>query len=165
MNFEKYKHIQNKIFDRESIKKRLAFWKFKSQKIVFSNGCFDILHKGHVEYLAKAAEFGDVLIIGLNSDSSVKRLKGANRPVQDENTRALILAALQFVDAVILFDSDTPKDLIEFINPDVLVKGKDYAINQIVGADFVLNNGGKVETIELVEGQSTTNVIEKIKTF
>jgi rfaE bifunctional protein nucleotidyltransferase chain/domain len=132
-------------------------------EIVFSNGCFDILHLGHIDYLEKAAALGDRLIVALNTDASVKRLKGESRPINDEWARSRMMAALAFVDAVILFDEDTPFDLISALKPDILVKGSDYAIENIVGADFVINQGGRVETIALVEGFSTTGLINKLK--
>ena len=132
------------------------------KKIVFTNGCFDILHRGHIEYLSMARDLGVVLIIGLNTDDSVKRIKGEGRPVQDETSRALILASLRFVEAIILFDEDTPYDLISMIKPDVLVKGGDYTEETIVGADIVKANGGEVVTIPLVEGYSTSGLIEVI---
>lgn len=150
---------QNKIFEKQVLGNRVAMWKFQSRKVVFTNGCFDILHRGHIEYLSKARDLGDVLIIGLNTDDSVRRLKGEGRPVQDEMSRALALASLRFVEAVILFDEDTPHDLIDFIRPDVLVKGGDYSDATIVGADIVKENGGQVVTIPLVEGYSTSKVL------
>lgn len=150
---------QNKIFEKQVLGNRVAMWKFQSRKVVFTNGCFDILHRGHIEYLSKARDLGDVLIIGLNTDDSVRRLKGEGRPVQDEMSRALALASLRFVEAVILFDEDTPHDLIDFIRPDVLVKGGDYSDATIVGADIVIENGGQVVTIPLVEGYSTSKVL------
>ncbi|MFW5656806.1 MAG: D-glycero-beta-D-manno-heptose 1-phosphate adenylyltransferase [Bacteroidota bacterium] len=136
--------------------------KFKGKKVVFTNGCFDILHRGHVEYLYKASLLGDFLFLGLNSDASVRRLKGENRPVQDEIARMTILASLYFVDAIMIFDEDTPYELIKKVQPDFLVKGKDYKAKEIVGYDIVTQNGGKVKTIDLVEGYSTTNLIRKI---
>ena len=151
---------QGKIFDRAVLSNRVAMWRFQMRKIVFTNGCFDLLHRGHIEYLSKARDLGDVLIIGLNTDDSVKRIKGEGRPVQDETSRALILASLRFVEAVILFDEDTPYDLISMIKPDVLVKGGDYTEETIVGADIVKANGGEVVTIPLVEGYSTSGLIE-----
>jgi D-glycero-beta-D-manno-heptose 1-phosphate adenylyltransferase len=155
--------IQSKIhLDRSELESILAVWRFKDQRIVFTNGCFDIIHRGHVEYLAKAASLGDQLIIGLNTDASVKRLKGTTRPVQDENTRALVLAAFGFVSKVVLFDEDTPYELIKLIQPKVLVKGGDYKASDIVGYDIVTSNGGSVETIDLVEGHSTTKLINKM---
>ena len=139
----------------------LSLWRFKDDKIVFTNGCFDILHKGHIEYLAKAASLGTKLVIGLNTDDSVKRLKGDSRPVNDENARALLLASLTFVDKVIFFDTDT-RDLIDFVQPDVLVKGGDYKPEEIVGYDIVKAKGGEVITIDFIEGYSTTATIEKM---
>jgi rfaE bifunctional protein nucleotidyltransferase chain/domain len=135
---------------------------FSDQKTVFTNGCFDVLHVGHVQYLAQAKSLGDILIIGLNSDQSVKRLKGENRPVNPENARALVLAALQFVDYIVLFEEDTPYNLISQIVPDFLVKGGDYQIADIVGADVVQNHGGQVITIPFVEGFSSSNIINKM---
>ena len=154
--------IYDKISSRDFLAEKLNLWRKEGKTIVFSNGCFDILHRGHVEYLSKAADLGDILVIGLNTDASVKRLKGPSRPVNDEKARAVVLAALEFVDAVIFFDEDTPYNLIKYVQPDVLVKGKDYKAEDIVGYDIVINKGGKVETIELVEGFSTTNTIEKM---
>jgi len=150
----------DKIFSLESLLEQRKKW--KNQKVVFTNGCFDILHLGHVDYLEKAASKGDKLIVALNTDSSVSKLKGPNRPVNTEQARARIIAALSFVDAVVLFSEDTPLSLIKQLLPDALVKGSDYEISNIVGADVVMENGGKVETIDLVEGYSTTNIINKI---
>ncbi len=158
---DKFELIKSKILTKEALLPFLHVLKLKSKKIVFSNGCFDILHRGHVEYLAKAASHGNALIIGLNSDESVKRLKGPNRPVQDQNSRALVMASLHFVDYVVLFDEDTPYELIDFIKPHVLVKGSDYKEDEIVGADIVKKNKGKVITIDLVEGYSTSSIIER----
>jgi len=160
MNY--FENINHKILNGEGLEKWLEECRSSGKKIVFSNGCFDILHRGHVEYLSKAAEKGDVLIIGLNTDASVKRLKGPTRPVNDENARAFVLAALEFVSAVTLFDEDTPYQLINKVQPDVLVKGSDYKPENIVGYDIVMAKGGRVETIELVEGFSTTKTIEKL---
>jgi rfaE bifunctional protein nucleotidyltransferase chain/domain len=139
-----------------------AQWRAEGRKVVFTNGCFDILHRGHVEYLSKASDMGDVLVVGLNTDASVKRLKGESRPINDEQARALILASLGFVDAVVLFDEDTPYELIKAIRPDVLVKGADYKPEEIVGYDIVTSYGGKVETVPLVEGYSTTSIISNL---
>ena len=155
--------IYDKILNSDSLEEKLNLWRKENKTIVFSNGCFDILHRGHVEYLSKAADLGDVLIIGLNTDASVKRIKGPSRPVNDEKARAVVLAALEFVDAIMFFDEDTPYNLIKLVQPDVLVKGKDYKAEDIVGYDIVTNKGGRVETIELVEGFSTTNTINKMK--
>lgn len=155
--------IQSKILmDRTELEFSLAIWRFKGQKLVFTNGCFDIIHRGHVEYLAKAASLGDQLIIGLNTDASVKRLKGMARPVQDETTRALVLASFSFVSKVVLFDEDTPFELINLIQPDILVKGGDYKPEDIVGYDIVKGKGGEIVTIDLVEGHSTTSIINRI---
>jgi rfaE bifunctional protein nucleotidyltransferase chain/domain len=150
---------QSKIFDRQILSQRIAMWRFQNKKVVFTNGCFDILHRGHIEYLSKARDLGDVLVVGLNTDSSVKRIKGENRPVQDEASRAQILASLRFVEAVILFDEDTPFELISMIKPDVLVKGGDYTEETIVGADIVKANGGQVVTIPLTAGYSTSRIL------
>jgi rfaE bifunctional protein nucleotidyltransferase chain/domain len=163
--------IKNKIYTCESIKHLLGRMRYFKKKVVFTNGCFDILHLGHVDYLAKAADHGDYFVVGLNSDASVKLLnKGANRPLQDQNSRAMVIAALGFVDAVILFDEENPKLLIEFVRPDVLVKGADYDAQEkdvkskkfIVGSDAVRKNGGEVVTIEFVEGYSTSAIEKKI---
>jgi rfaE bifunctional protein nucleotidyltransferase chain/domain len=154
--------IRNKIHTKESIQSLLSIWRFKQQKIVFSNGCFDIIHKGHIEYLAQAADLGHKMVIGLNTDSSVQRLKGESRPLQDESSRLTMLAALHFVDAVVLFDEPTPYELIKAVQPDFLVKGKDYKEEDVVGYDIVTNRGGKVVTIDLTPGYSTTSIINKI---
>lgn len=148
---------------RSEALEKIEGWKSHGEKIVFTNGCFDILHAGHVDYLEKASLKGARLVVGLNTDSSIRRIKGEKRPIIDESSRSRVLAALGFVDAVVLFDEDTPIELIRQLMPDILVKGKDYDISNIVGADIVMQNGGKVETIELTEGFSTTNVISKIK--
>jgi len=155
--------IQNKIYTLSDLKTRIEQWKSAKEKIVFTNGCFDILHKGHLEVLAKTADLGNRLIIGLNSDSSIKNLKGRNRPIVDENSRAILLAALSFVDAVILFSEQTPLNLIAEIKPDILAKGGDYKITEIVGHEVVQQNGGEVITIPLIEGFSSTNIIDKIQ--
>jgi rfaE bifunctional protein nucleotidyltransferase chain/domain len=138
--------------------------KLHQQKIVFTNGCFDVLHFGHVHYLLQAKELGDILVVGLNSDDSVRRLKGPSRPINGEKERAFVLAALTCVDYVVVFEEDTPKELIETVRPNVLVKGGDYALDQIVGADFVTQNGGSVTTLPFVEGFSSTRIIEQLKT-
>ncbi len=138
-------------------------WKAAGHQIVFTNGCFDILHLGHVDYLEKSSQLGQRLIVGVNSDTSVRQIKGDNRPINDEETRSRILASLQYVDAVVLFEESTPEALIGMILPDVLVKGSDYHRGNIVGAEIVEQNGGKVETIDLIPGYSTTQIIEKIR--
>jgi len=155
-------HIESKLFTRESIINQVHVWRFKDKKIVFTNGCFDILHLGHIEYLAHAADLGQELIIGLNSDQSVARIKGPGRPVNPEKARAMLLGALSMVSAVVLFDEDTPYNLIRSIRPDILVKGSDYTVEQIAGHDIVLAEGGKVVTIPLTPGFSTTSLISKI---
>lgn len=154
--------IENSVLTDESLDRMLAFWRFKGKKIVFSNGCFDILHLGHVDYLSKAADLGDVLIVGINTDASVHRLKGTTRPINDQQSRALLVASLNFVSAVTLFDEDTPYELIKKIQPDILVKGNDYQPEEIVGYDVVKAKGGEVITIPLVEGYSTTAIEQKI---
>ena len=155
--------IKAKIFSKKSLKYQLSIWKFQNKKLVFTNGCFDILHLGHIDYLSKAKSFGDKLIIGLNADISVRKIKGKNRPFTDENSRATILASLLFVDAVILFNEETPFELIKFVQPDVLIKGSDYKVEDIVGYDIVKAKGGKVETLDLLEGYSTSLIEEKIR--
>ena len=158
-------NYKNKIFSTLD-SKALALinkWKESGQKIVFTNGCFDILHSGHIKYLSEAADFGNKLIIGLNSDASVKRLKGENRPVKSQECRADILASMSGVDMVIIFDEDTPMALIEEILPDILVKGGDWKPDQIVGSDIVMKNGGQVKSLTFLEGFSSSRIIDKIK--
>ena len=155
--------ISAKILDRDQLKSMLAVWRFQGKKIVFTNGCFDILHLGHIDYLSKAKDEGNILIIGLNTDNSVSRIKGINRPITDEISRAKILASLQFVDAVTFFHEETPYELISFVQPDVLVKGSDYKPEEIVGYDIVKAKNGKVVTIDFLEGYSTTAIEKKIK--
>lgn len=160
---DKLNIIQSKIIDINNIESHLTYWNLKNKKIVFTNGCFDILHRGHIEYLAQAANYGDVLVIGLNTDNSVRKIKGDSRPVQDQVARAMVLASLQFVSAVILFDEDTPYELIKSVQPDILIKGSDYNPEDIVGYDIVTAKGGEVITIDFIEGYSTTSIIEKLK--
>ncbi|HEY0054165.1 MAG TPA: D-glycero-beta-D-manno-heptose 1-phosphate adenylyltransferase [Pedobacter sp.] len=155
--------IENKILTLDRLQPFLSIWKFQGHKIVFTNGCFDLLHLGHVDYLAKAAGLGKKLIIGLNSDASTSALKGPSRPITNQTSRAHLLASLFFVDAVVLFGEATPYELIKAIKPDVLVKGADYTIDQIVGSNIVLENGGEVKTIEYLTGYSTTAIEEKIR--
>lgn len=152
-----------KIFSPEEIIRQASRWRLKSKSIVFTNGVFDLLHKGHIFSLSQAAAEGDVLVVGVNSDASVKRLKGESRPVNDEETRLLLLSSLSLVDAVVLFNEDTPLELIKSIMPDVIVKGGDYAIEEIAGAKEVIENGGRVVLAKLVEGVSTTNTIQRLK--
>jgi rfaE bifunctional protein nucleotidyltransferase chain/domain len=154
---------KSKIKSWKHLKEQVELWKKAGEKVVFSNGCFDILHLGHIDYLEKARSLGNRLVIGLNNDESVRQLKGPERPVNNEIARARILAALEFVDGITIFSEDTPKELISFLIPDILVKGSDYNIDNIVGADIVMANGGEVKTIDLVDGYSTTNLIQKLK--
>ena len=154
--------IASKILSRDGIVRQCAIWRFLDKKIVFTNGCFDLLHLGHIEYLTKASELGSVLIIGLNSDNSVRKIKGDHRPVVDEHARAMVLASLSFVNAVVLFNEETPYELIKVIQPDILVKGKDYQVEEIAGHDIVLAKGGQIITIGLTPGYSTTGIEERI---
>lgn len=153
---------KDKILSRAELLPVVAGWKAAGQRIVFTNGCFDLLHLGHVDYLEKARHLGDKLVLGLNTDASVSRLK-PGRPLQDEMSRARVLASLLFVDAVTLFDEPTPLALIEAVLPDILVKGDDYAIDGIVGHEVVLQNGGQVLTVPLVPGYSTTRIVERVQ--
>jgi rfaE bifunctional protein nucleotidyltransferase chain/domain len=155
--------IEEKIISRDNIGKQVKLWKFLNNRIVFTNGCFDILHRGHIEYLAAAADLGSKLIIGLNSDASVGRLKGPERPINAFQDRALALAALRFTDAIIEFDEDTPLNLIRLIKPDFLVKGGDYTHSEIVGSSDVEANGGEIVIISFTEGYSTTSFLKKIQ--
>ncbi|MGQ7869817.1 D-glycero-beta-D-manno-heptose 1-phosphate adenylyltransferase [Sunxiuqinia sp. sy24] len=158
------KDITRKIFPSfEAFFDTLKTWKTNNQKLVFTNGCFDLLHRGHLDLLIQAASLGDKLIVGINTDASVKRLKGEKRPLIEEESRALFVAALEMIDAVILFDEDTPYQLIRSILPDVLVKGSDYAIEEIAGSELVQAHRGTVTTIELTKGYSSSSLIEKIK--
>ena len=154
--------VNRKILAGQALDRWLAIAGFKRKTIVFTNGCFDILHRGHIQYLAQAAGLGDLLVIGLNTDESVRKLKGPSRPVLDEGTRSVVLASLGFVSAVVLFDEETPYNLIKKIQPHILVKGGDYRAEEIVGYDLVKAHGGQVLTIPLVEGYSSTSIIEKL---
>ena len=156
--------IPDKIYTAEALQQQLKRWRLQNKKIVFTNGVFDILHEGHITSLCEAAVEGNILIVGVNADASVKRLKGESRPVNNENSRALLLAALLMTDAIIIFEEDTPLNLINTVLPDVLVKGGDYTLEQIVGAKEVMANGGRVKIIPVLEGFSTTGLIEKMKT-
>ena len=163
--------INTKIGTREQLISQKEIWSVQGKKVVFTNGCFDLMHRGHFTYLAEAAAFGDVLVVGLNSDSSVKALKGASRPIHNENDRAFQLAALSFVDFVVIFEEETPIDLITVLEPDVLVKGGDYdpketdpnASNYIVGSKEQALRGKETVAIDFVEGYSTSSLIDKIK--
>lgn len=162
----KYKDIiEKKIFASRhdpGFGELLASWRGAGKSIIFTNGCFDLLHRGHIAYLSKAAELGDSMVIGLNTDPSVSRLKGPHRPVNDQAARAVVLAALFFVDAVVLFEEDTPLELIKSVMPSILVKGGDYKPEEIVGNDIVKSNNGKVVVIDLLEGYSSTALIRKL---
>ena len=154
---------ESKILNLPEAVETVAAWQSAGQKVVFTNGCFDIVHLGHIDYLEKARSLGDKMVLGLNTDASVSRLKGPLRPVVNEYARARLMAALSFIDAVILFDEPTPSELIEAVKPDILVKGDDYTVENIAGSQFVLSRGGEVKTIALVKGYSTSALIEKIK--
>lgn len=156
--------INNKITDKIILQNDWkTFRKEQNKKIVFTNGCFDLLHRGHIEYLFEASLLGNCFVIGLNTDKSIRQIKGETRPLQDEYSRAIILASLFFTDFIMLFDETTPYNLIDFVKPDILVKGADYSKENIVGADIVEGNGGIVKTIKFIEGYSTSKIIEKIK--
>ncbi len=163
LKMDKLKTIKAKILSGKKLDQILACWRFKELTIVFTNGCFDILHRGHVDYLARASELGEILVVGLNTDRSVRKIKGPDRPLQDQQSRALLIASLLFVDAVILFDDETPAELIRQVRPAVLVKGSDYKPEEIVGYDIVTEYGGRVESLDLVEGYSTSGIVEKLK--
>ncbi len=155
--------LAHKILSKEGLEQLKKEWKDKGRKVVFTNGCFDIIHPGHISYLGEAASYGDVLIVGLNTDRSVKELKGESRPINDEFSRSQLLASMFFIDAVVLFDEETPAELIEFVDPDVLVKGGDYSIETIVGAKAVLDKGGEVKVLSFIPGYSSSAIIEQIK--
>jgi D-beta-D-heptose 7-phosphate kinase/D-beta-D-heptose 1-phosphate adenosyltransferase len=154
--------IPHKIFTLPELQQQISRWRFLSKSIAFTNGCFDILHRGHIASLSEAAVEADFLIVGLNSDDSTRRLKGESRPVTDQDSRAMLMASMLMVDAVIIFDEDTPLELINALRPDVLVKGGDYTIDQIVGAKEVIAWGGRVVINPIVPGYSTTGIIEKV---
>ena len=154
---------QSKITNLPALIKLTQQWQKEGKKVVFTNGCFDIVHLGHIDYLEKARNLGDKMIVAINTDQSVAHLKGPQRPIVNQEARARMMAAFEFVDAVVMFGEETPLNLIEAIKPDILVKGSDYLTENIVGSKIVLASGGKVETIDLVEGYSTTNIIQKIK--
>ena len=156
------RQILSKIFKRDHLERQLKTWALPGKKIVLTNGVFDILHQGHVHLLCEAAALGDILIVAVNSDTSVKRLKGNSRPVNDEHSRALLLASMVMVDAVIIFEEDTPLELIKMILPNVLVKGGDYTAEEIAGAEEIINNGGEVKIIPFLEGFSTTSILKKL---
>lgn len=155
--------IESKILAWQALAKQVKTWQAAGETVVFTNGCFDLIHLGHLQYLAAARDLGDRLIMGLNADSSVQRLKGPHRPIKDQETRQLVLASLFFVDAVTLFEQDTPYELIQLLLPDILVKGGDWAPENIVGSDLVLINGGKVLSLPYISGHSTTSLETKIR--
>ena len=156
-------NIKSKIYTLPDLVEQSKIWRDKGEKIVFTNGCFDLVHRGHVEVLANTADLGDRLIVGLNSDSSIEKLKGKNRPIIDEMSRAILLASLQFIDAIILFSEDTPHQVIETIVPDILAKGGDYKVREIAGHEVVIENGGSVILVPFIDGFSSTNIVDKIK--
>ncbi|MPQ48069.1 D-glycero-beta-D-manno-heptose 1-phosphate adenylyltransferase [Marinifilum sp. N1E240] len=160
---DKLELIKNKIFfEKEEAFNLLQTWRFKEEKIVFTNGCFDLVHRGHLEYLTSAASMGNKMILGLNTDASVQKLKGPDRPINDEYSRALLLASLGYIDMIIFFGEQTPYDLINFVQPDILVKGSDYSAEDIVGYDIVKGKGGEIKTLDFIEGFSSTGIINKI---
>lgn len=158
-----FRKIKAKVFTLPELQEKIRQWKADKERMVFTNGCFDLLHLGHLEYLANASDLGDRLILGVNSDESVKRLKGSHRPVKDQRTRLILLGAFQFVDALVIFDEDTPEKLIKSISPDILVKGGDYSIDQIAGARHVISNSGSVSILPFVKGYSSTLLEKKIR--
>ena len=157
------KEIENKILSNDSLSKTIDLLRKSDKKVVFTNGCFDLLHPGHLKLLKKAKSFADVLIVGINSDSSVRVLKGEGRTVVNQEDRLVILACLKIVDFVIIFEEETPLNLIKCISPSVLVKGGDYKLSEIVGGEHVIKNGGKVKIVKLKEGYSTSKFLKKIK--
>ena len=158
-----HNQLKEKIVSQNQALKELKAWREKNKKIVFTNGCFDIIHPGHIDYLSQARDLGDILVLGLNTDQSVRRLnKGSNRPINDERTRAYVLAGLASVDLIVFFDEETPYNLIKLLQPNVLVKGKDYEVEKIIGFDILKENGGEVITIPFLEGYSTSSLIKKI---
>lgn len=163
MNKDTKQVLTQKIYSKDDLVAKTQNWKAEGKKIVFTNGCFDIIHPGHIAYLGDAANLGDILIIGLNTDQSVSKLKGENRPINNEFSRTQLIASMFFVDAVVLFNEDTPLQLITALQPDVLVKGGDYNLDNIVGAKETLANGGEVKVLTFLPGYSSTSIIEKIK--
>jgi len=158
-----HNQLKEKIASQDQALKELKAWREKNKKIVFTNGCFDIIHPGHIDYLSQARDLGDILVLGLNTDQSVRRLnKGSNRPINDERTRAYVLAGLASVDLIVFFDEETPYNLIKLLQPNVLVKGKDYEVEKIIGFDILKENGGEVITIPFLDGYSTSSLIKKI---
>ena len=160
---KKLNKLKAKIFNIKDLSKILNEWRLNGDKIVFTNGCFDLIHLGHLEILARSADLGDKLIVGINSDMSIKKIKGNSRPIIEEDSRAKQLAAIEFIDAVILFNEDTPYNLINILKPDVLTKGGDYKKNDIIGNELINKELGEVVIIPLTQGYSTTSILEKIK--
>ncbi|MEG1497954.1 MAG: D-glycero-beta-D-manno-heptose 1-phosphate adenylyltransferase [Bacteroidales bacterium] len=158
----RFEFVQSKIKEGAELEKQLAYWRFHNEKIIFTNGCFDLLHPGHIEYLYKAAELGTILVVGLNSDASVSRLKGKQRPIQNQLSRATVLAGLECVDMVAIFEEDTPISLVKQVHPNFLVKGGDYKPEDIVGYQTVKSYGGEILTIPFVEGFSTSSILQKL---
>jgi D-glycero-beta-D-manno-heptose 1-phosphate adenylyltransferase len=158
-----HNQLKEKVVSHDQALKELKAWREKNKKIIFTNGCFDIIHPGHIDYLSQARDLGDILVLGLNTDQSVRRLnKGSNRPINDERTRAYVLAGLASVDLIVFFDEETPYNLIKLLQPNVLVKGNDYEVEKIIGFDILKENGGEVITIPFLEGYSTSSLIKKI---
>ena len=160
---KKLNKLKAKIFNIKDLSKIINEWRLNGDKIVFTNGCFDLIHLGHLEILARSADLGDKLIVGINSDMSIKKIKGNSRPIIEEDSRAKQLAAIEFIDAVILFNEDTPYNLINILKPDVLTKGGDYKKNDIIGNELINKEQGEVVIIPLTQGYSTTSILEKIK--
>lgn len=158
-----FEKIEKTVQSRAQAAQTVEKWKQAGQNIVFTNGCFDLIHFGHLHYLAAARDLGDRLVVGVNASASVSRLKGPHRPIKDETTRAHLLASLKMVDLVVIFEEDTPLELITLLTPDVLVKGGDWKPEQIVGSDWVLQHGGSVQSLSFIEGYSTTILEQKIK--
>lgn len=158
-----HNQLKEKLVSQDQALNELKAWREKNKKIVFTNGCFDIIHPGHIDYLSQARDLGDILVLGLNTDQSVRRLnKGSNRPINDERTRAYVLAGLASVDLIVFFDEETPYNLIKLLQPNVLVKGNDYEVEKIIGFDILKENGGEVITIPFLDGYSTSSLIKKI---
>ena len=158
-----HNQLKEKLVSQDQALNELKAWREKNKKIVFTNGCFDIIHPGHIDYLSQARDLGDILVLGLNTDQSVRRLnKGSNRPINDERSRAYVLAGLASVDLIVFFDEETPYNLIKLLQPNVLVKGNDYEVEKIIGFDILKENGGEVITITFLEGYSTSSLIKKI---
>ena len=155
--------IKDKIFNLSDLKNQSGNWKKNKQKVVFTNGCFDVLHKGHIHLLSKAADLGDKVIVGINSDSSIKKIKGNSRPIMDEYSRSILISSFFFIDAIIIFSEETPINLINTLKPDILAKGGDYKIENIVGSNEVIKNGGQVFLVPFLSGFSSSNIINKIK--